>query len=225
MRRTALIILMLLLSFQVKAQFLAGAAFDINFRGTSTTYSEKTTDNSWGVSIAPQAAYLLNEKFMVGGTLSFDWKNNLENSYNALSGDSGDKKVIANQFGWSIAPFARYRLLEFNRFGVWMDSHVYFGMNHPMSGEGYYKPSFDKEITYGIQISPVVSFSLNEKTMINFHISVLSAGFAGTRTWKTNGTIEDVSHFRMFTGKISGIFNTLLQEGWYGFKISTIRKF
>lgn len=219
MKKIAIIAFFLLISLQGKAQFIAGAAFDIHYQNFSSSSSSK--DSSWGVSVAPQAGYMLNEKLMLGATLTFDWTNNLTEQ---LVSDQ-DSKVITNKFGWSVAPFARYRVAAYRRFGVWMDSHLYAGMNYPRTGEGAFKPSFEKQLTYGVQISPVVSFSLNEKTMVNFHVSILSAGFAGSRTWKTNGDLEDTAHFRMFTGKVSGIFNTLIQEGWYGFKISTIRKF
>lgn len=222
MKKIAIIAFFLLISLQGKAQFIAGAAFDIHYQSSSYKTTNPSKDASWGVSIAPQAGYMLNEKLMLGATLAFDWSHNLTESF---SGGSGDDNVITNKFGWSVAPFARYRVAAYRRFGVWMDSHLYAGMNYPRTGEGAFKPSFQKQLTYGMQISPVVSFSVNEKTMVNFHVSILSAGFAGSRTWKTNGDLEDTAHFRMFTGKVSGIFNTMIQEGWYGFKISTIRKF
>ena len=126
----------------------------------------------------------------------------------------------------SIAPFSRYNVGEFGRFGIWMEGHLYLGMNFPDPEDvgGLFNRAA-RSVNYGVQVSPMVSFKFNERMLITLHFSTLSLGWAGSTEWMPDDTVRYSSDLRMFSGKIDGLLSSAVTDSWYGFRIGTVYKF
>lgn len=252
MKRLLLVVVFAFACIAANAQYIGGVAFDIDYSSNASKSASGTKlkdGASYTVSIAPQFGWMPTEKWMVGAAVAFDMSNasTIEHTEIDLSdldglddldgfddleglddiiGDEFDTESTTKTLGWSVAPFARYKVGEFGRFGVWMDAHLYLGMQYPdkkQVGGLFNTPK--RTANYGAQICPMVSFQFNDRAMITLHISTLSLGWAGSAKWMPDDSVRYTSDLRMFSGKISGLLSSAITESWYGFRIGTIYKF
>jgi len=230
MKKLLLLGILATISFSANAQFFSGLSFDIKWQnnGTKAIQGEvlNTTD-SYNGAISPQFGYKFNPKFMVGARLNFLF----DKSYYSLTNKSTkkDENYISSSIGWDIAPFCRYKLAEFGKngwFSIWADLHAYFGSAYPkyIKEEGYIFYDFNKKFVYGIQAMPALGFKINENTTIFANIAILSLAYSGTCTHYKDGIDYD-NNIILFTGKISGLFSAIANEGTYGIKLGIVRTF
>lgn len=231
MKKLFVAALLAIMSFSANAQFYGGMAFDINYSGDSDKPANSSSalkgTETYGIALSPQFAYAFSEKSMAGVAINFDWTQNRENSniIDELTGATTTATDITKTMGWSVAPFYRYKLMDVWKFGVWADLHAFYGMKYPSDAPGFLAPSYKKAAAYGVQLCPMVSIPVNDKMSVNLHVSILSLGWAGSATYNKDNSVSYTSTARLFSGKITGVLNSLVTSGWYGFKISMLRKF
>ncbi len=213
-----------LIPFNAGAQLFTGLSFDVNWKNSGireSRESNSTMTSSYGGTISPQLGYIFNTKLMAGARLNL----NFDKSYYNLEDDSN--KYVKSSIGWDIAPFCRYKLMEFGQdgwFSVWADLHAYYGTMYPrrVDEEGYIYKIFNKKFNYGIQAMPALGFRLNESTTIFVNVAILSLGYSGSATKYDNKTEYD-NQLVLFTGKLSGLFTAIATEGLYGIKFGIVR--
>lgn len=224
-----LILALLALTFAVNAgaQMFRGFSFDVSYAndGSRSGGNRALDSETYGVALSPQLGWFVNDKLAIGARASFNMKQTNSNSSSALDqllDDSNNVASVDRSIGWDIAPFAAYNLFNIGkkeRLGVWAEAHAYFGVNYPRD-YNYFKHQYN----YGVQVVPVVSFKINEKTMFLAHFAILSVGYAGTSTVYDNRT--DFSNTALlFTGKITGLLRSAFATGLYGIKLGMCTKF
>ena len=115
--------------------------------------SQQGEDSTSSLYIAPEFGYNLNEKFDIG--LDFFY------GYDDYGYDS------STRFG--IEPFVRYKIFEIKNFDFLVKGKIYYD-------SGKYDKSDATETSYGITVTPIVSYNINEIWSIN-------AGLDFARLW------------------------------------------
>ena len=106
--------------------------------------SQKGEDSTGLFYIAPEFGYNLNEKFDIGLGFFYDYE------------DQGDDSLT--RFG--IEPFVRYKIFEIKNFDFLIKGKIYYD-------SGKYDKSDETTTSYGITITPIVSYNINERWSIS----------------------------------------------------------
>lgn len=145
-------------------------------------------------------------------------------------------KLRVHQGSWEIAPYVRYRMktLFDGKVGIWMEAHLYTGMQFPRVSDGLIQDTdYDglrHSVTYGFQISPVITYQFNKKSTFQIFFSILSLGYSGT-TFCYRDPITGERHNRytndliIFSGKLSNLIANHFTPGLYGLRFGVQKSF
>ena len=131
---------------------------------------------------------------------------------------------------WEVAPYVRYRLktLFNDKLGIWLEAHLYTGMDFPRVTEGNVTHTdFDglrHAVTYGFQLSPVITYQFNRKSTFQMFFSILSLGYSGTAYCYTDHN-EYTNDVIIFSGKLSNLVANQFTPGLYGLKFGIQKSF
>ena len=126
--------------------------------------SQQGEDSTSSFYIAPEFGYNLNEKFDIGLDVSYGYD------------DFGEESLTS----FSIAPFVRYKIFEIGNFDFLIKGKIYYD-------NGKYDKSDATETSYGIIVTPIVSYSINERWSINAGLDFASLWF---QQYKRDGDYE-----------------------------------
>ncbi|GHT19587.1 hypothetical protein AGMMS4957_04160 [Bacteroidia bacterium] len=163
MRKFILIMAVAVLgTVSASAQFYVGGSLGYS---TSTdeftkelTGFEKTTKTA--LMVAPDLGFALSEKFEVG--LEFGYE---------FDADKVTKKEGTHdkqESGWEIAPYARYECLSADKFSVWAQVVLGYGVKT------------EESTTFSVQFAPVLKYSLSHHIKLISRVNFLSIGLAST---------------------------------------------
>lgn len=221
------------LSLSLKERFFYGYNFDIYYHN-DTRNSQKS--NGWSVSVTPEFGYKLNQRAQVGLRLGGSYSStHTDNQFFTLEGQQETRSMRISSGSWEVTPFGRYRLktLFDNKVGIWIEAHLYTQMEYPRVVDGDAKGTdYDglrHTITYGAQVSPVITYQFNQKSTFQVFFSILSFGYSGTtfcykneERGKYNEYTNDII---IFSGKLRNLLANQFTPGLYGFKIGVQKKF
>ena len=85
-------------------------------------------------------------------------------------------------------------------------------------------------LTYGAQVSPVITYQFNKKSTFQMFFSILSFGYSGTtRFYEDMVTGERHNEYSndiiIFSGKLSNLIANQLTPGLYGLKFGVQKSF
>ena len=126
--------------------------------------------------------------------------------------------------------YVRYRLktLFNDKLGIWLEAHLYTGMDFPRVTEGNVTHTdFDglrHAVTYGFQLSPVITYQFNRKSTFQMFFSILSLGYSGTAYCYTDHN-EYTNDVIIFSGKLSNLIANHFTPGLYGLKFGIQKSF
>ena len=166
----------------------------------------------------PMVGYELSDKLSVGLRISLNTSKNkfLASDLGALGdllpdglleelmGDSfgGDQDTKFNS--WKMGVFGRYKAFEMGKFALIADAELGFGGGSSKYGS----TQIGKNSTFGLNVAPVLSYSLAEKLSIETTLNVLSFGFnLNTDKDPDDNKYKDVTSdfgFGVNTGSYSG---------------------
>lgn len=221
------------LSLCPKERFYYGYNFDIYYHH-DTRSSQKS--NGWSLRVMPEFGYKLNQRTQVGLRLGGSYSS-IRTDYmlTNLEGKDEVRNLRVSSGSWELIPFGRYRLktLFNDKVGVWLEMHLYTGMEYPRVVDGDVKGTdYDglrHSITYGAQLSPVITYQFNEKSTFQIFFSILSLGYSGTTFCYSNeerGRYHEYSNdLIVFSGKLSNLIANQFTPGLYGLKIGVQKKF
>ncbi len=137
---------------------------------------------------------------------------------------------------WEVAPYMRYRMktLFDGKVGIWLEAHLYTGMEFPRVVEGNIKGTdyegLKHAVTYGAQVSPVITYQFNRKSTFQIFFSIMSFGYSGTtRFYHDPYTDEAYREYRndliIFSGKLSNLLANHFTPGLYGLKFGVQKSF
>ena len=153
------------------------------------------TENGWSIALTPEIGWKLKERVYLG-----------------------------LRFGGS---YANYKS-SFTVTGIWLEAHLYTGMDFPRVTEGNVTHTdFDglrHAVTYGFQLSPVITYQFNRKSTFQMFFSILSLGYSGTAYCYTDHN-EYTNDVIIFSGKLSNLVANQFTPGLYGLKFGIQKSF
>lgn len=217
-----------------KQKLYYGYNFDIYFHNDSRSARK---ENGWSIAVTPEIGWKFNDKWHLGLRFGGSYQKTYTTySFESLlDGRSESVDLRVQQGSWEIVPYFRYRMktLFDGKVGVWLECHLYTGMEFPsvISGDAT-GTDFDglrHSITYGAQVSPVITYKFNRKSTFQIFFSILSFGYSGTtfcysdtEKGRYNEYTNDVI---IFSGKLRNLIANQFTPGLYGLKFGVQKSF
>jgi len=218
-----------------KQKLYYGYNFDIYYHHDSRP---GTKENGWSIAVTPEIGWKLKERVYLGlrfgGAYADTYTTN--SLLDELSGKTYVENMRVTQGSWEVAPYTRYRLKAmFNgKLGIWLEAHLYTGMNFPNVKDGkVVGTEYDGlrySVTYGAQVSPVITYQFTKKRTFQIFFSIMSFGYSGTTRFygdnapegKHNEYTNDVI---IFSGKLRNLIANQFTPGLYGLKFGVQKSF
>lgn len=210
-----------------KQKLYYGYNFDIYFHHDSRP---NRTENGWSIALTPEIGWKLKERVYLGLRFGGSYAN-YKSSFIVTEIDTTYYTDLRIHVGsWEVAPYVRYRLktLFNDKLGIWLEAHLYTGMDFPRVAEGNVTHTdFDglrHAVTYGFQLSPVITYQFNRKSTFQMFFSILSLGYSGTAYCYTDHN-EYTNDVIIFSGKLSNLIANQFTPGLYGLKFGIQKSF
>ena len=216
-----------------KQKLYYGYSFDIYFHHDSRS---ERKENGWSIALEPEIGWKLKERLYLGMRFGGSYAN-MATSYNVNLLDTTYSTDLRVHLGsWQVTPYLRYRLKSaFNdKLGIWLEAPLYTGMEFPTVTSGEVKGT-DYEglrysVTYGVQVSPVITYRFNRKSTFQVFFSILSLGYSGTTFFYQDpeeGTRynEYTNDVIIFSGKLRNLLANQFTPGLYGLKFGVQKNF
>ncbi len=216
-----------------KQKLYYGYNFDIYFHHDSRPNRK---ENGWSIAVEPEIGWRLKERLYLG--LRFG--GSYQDSYTTYTHEEDNKTISeelrVQQGSWNVTPYVRYRLKSLFRgkVGIWMEAHLYAGMEFPrvtdgiVSGTDY--DGLRHGIIYGAQLSPVITYQFSRKRGFQIFFSILSLGYSGT-TFCYQDAVTGERHNEytndviIFSGKLRNLIANQFTPGLYGLKFGIQKSF
>lgn len=215
-----------------KQKLYYGYNFDIYFHNDSRSNRK---ENGWSISVTPEIGWRLSERIYLGLRLGGSYENTVVNYSLEVLDESYSTDLRIHQGAWEVAPYGRYRLKTlFNgKVGIWLEAHLYTGMEFPRVTEGKVKGTdYDglrHSITYGVQVSPVITYQFNRKSTFQIFFSILSLGYSGTTFCYSSpekGRYREYTNdVIIFSGKLRNLIANQFTPGLYGLRFGVQKSF
>jgi hypothetical protein len=216
-----------------KQKLYYGYNFDIYYHSDTRSVRK---ENGWSIALTPELGWRLNERMNVGLRFGGSYANTVTN-YSLAVLDTTFKSNLRVLTGtWEVTPYARYRLKTlFNgKVGIWLEAHLYAGMEFPRVIDGEVKGTdYDglrHSVTYGAQLSPVITYQFNRKSTFQIFFSILSLGYSGSTFCYTDPDTgsrynEYTNDVIIFSGKLRNLIANQFTPGLYGLKFGVQKSF
>ena len=157
-------------------------------------------------------------------------------TYESLLGEKETEEIRVQQGSWDVAPYVRFRLktLFNDKVGIWIETHLYAGMEFPRVTDGVIKGTdyegLRHSIIYGAQISPVITYQFSKKSTFQIFFSIISLGYSGT-TFRYQDPLTGERHNEytndviIFSGKLRNLIANQFTPGLYGLKFGVMKTF
>ena len=217
-----------------KQKLYYGYNFDIYYHNDSRSTRK---ENGFSIAVTPEIGWKFNDKWHLGLRFGGSYQRTYTTySFESLlDGSSESVDLRVQQGSWEVTPYFRYRMktLFDGKVGVWLEGHLYTGMEFPEVLSGDAKGTdFDglrHSITYGAQVSPVITYQFNKKSTFQIFFSILSFGYSGTtfcyndsENGRHNEYTNDVI---IFSGKLRNMIANQFTPGLYGLKFGVQKRF
>ena len=216
-----------------KKKLYYGYNFDVYYHHDSNGVKR---ENGWSFSLIPELGWRVKERVYVGMRFGGGYQDAFTTtSYDGDDGKTYTEEVRVRSGFWEVTPYARYRLRTFfnDKFAVWIEAHLFTGMEFPSVYSGNVAGTeFDGlkyTVNYGAQVSPVITYYFDKKRTFQLFFSIISLGYSGTA--RCYNSEEEGKHFEytndvmIFSGKLRGLVTNQFAPGLYGIKFGVIRSF
>ena len=154
------------------AQLWFGGSIGLSHEGgvtkTKDADVDKPSDNTF--SFSPMVGFDLNEKLSVGGMINFvsySGKQTIDNGETKT-----ETKTSTSTFG--ITPFARYKFVEFNKFGISAEAGVPVMFRSSKHDNGSKTTKGNPTTSIGLYVTPLLTYSLNDHFQLECGLDFLS---------------------------------------------------
>ncbi len=220
-----------------KQKLYYGYNFDIYYHNDTRSLRK---ENGFSVSLTPEIGWRLKERVYLGLRIGGSYQNTVTtysmSGLNAAGVDtvfSTDLRV--HQGSWEVTPYVRYRLKTMfdGKVGIWLEGHLYTGMEFPTvdatQAKGTDYEGLRHSITYGFQISPVITYQFNKKSTFQIFFSILSLGYSGTAFRYSDPEEGNYTEYTndviIFSGKLRNMLANQFTPGLYGLKFGVQKSF
>ena len=217
-----------------KQKLYYGYNFDIYYHHDSRSTRK---ENGWSIAFEPEIGWKLKERLYLGLRVGGSYQD-VFTTYTSTVFDEAkvEQDLRVRQGSWNVTPYMRYRLKTiFNdKVGIWIEAHLYAGMEFPRVSDGTVTGTdYDglrHSITYGVQVSPVITYRFNRKSTFQIFFSILSAGYSGTTfCYKDTETGARYNEYTndviIFSGKLRNLLANQFVPGLYGLKFGVQKNF
>ena len=218
-----------------KKKLYYGYNFDIYFHHDSRSNRK---ENGWSIALEPEIGWKLKERIYLGLRFGGSYQD-LYTTYTREqeNGTKVSEDVRVQQGTWNVTPYVRYRLKTmFNdKVGIWIETHLYAGMEFPRVADGVITGTdyegLKHSITYGCQVSPVITYRFNKKSTFQVFFSILSLGYSGTTFCYVDDPTTGAGHKEytndviIFSGKLRNLLANQFTPGLYGLKFGVQKNF
>ena len=216
-----------------KQKLYWGYYFDIYYHGDTRSIRK---ENGWSFALTPEIGWRINEKINLGVRIGGSYANTVTDYSLAILDTTFSTNLRIHTGSWEVTPYARYRLKTlFNgKVGVWLEAHLYAGMEFPRVIDGEVKGTdYDglrHSVTYGAQLSPVITYQFNRKSTFQIFFSILSLGYSGSTFCYTDPITgekynEHTNDVIIFSGKLRNLIANQFTPGLYGLKFGVQKSF
>ncbi|MCQ2960005.1 MAG: hypothetical protein MJ198_07445 [Bacteroidales bacterium] len=170
MKKVLLSLATIALAMSANAQIFIGGFAGANTTATKTVTSLDTTKpvkNSF--HLAPIVGFELSEKLEAGVMLELSTSKSV---YDKID----DKDAWNKNNEWEIAPFIRYELISFGNFAVKAQAVASFGQSTPVTNAGSTKTKGWKTNVLALNVTPIISYELNEHFELESSLNFFSLG-------------------------------------------------
>ena len=211
-----------------------GYNFDIYFHNDSRSQRK---ENGWSIALEPEIGWKLKEKIYLGLRIGGSYQDSyITYTSDDVGGVKVEETLRVRQGSWEETPYMRYcmKTLFDGKVGIWLETHLFTGMNFPRVTDGkVLGTDFDglrHSITYGFQVSPVITYQFNKKRTLQIFFSILSLGYSGMTFCYVdpdNGSRrkEYTNDVIVFSGKLRNLLANQFTPGLYGLKFGIQKSF
>lgn len=159
-RIAAVFMFLALLSVRLDAQDYIGGSASFGISSLGGHHGDKTVS----AALSPDFGWFAAEDFLIGfrPSVSFSRQNQSEHT----------------TFGMGLAPYFRYRLLDYKRLGIWAEGVASLGFYN----DWYHSKKNHSTINYELRLLPVLTFSLNSHLLLESRVNLCSFGLTGSAT-------------------------------------------
>ncbi len=210
-----------------KQKLYYGYNFDIYFHHDSRADSR---ENGWSFALTPELGWRLTEKVHLGLRFGGSYANTRLSFLVTEIDTSFTADLRVHHGSWEVAPYMRYKMKSlFNdKVGIWLEAHLYTGMDFPRVTEGNtVHTDYDglrHSVTYGFQVSPVITYQFNPKSTFQIFFSILSLGYSGTAFFYGDRR-EYTNDIIIFSGKLRNLIANQFTPGLYGLRFGVQKSF
>ena len=212
-----------------KKKLYYGYNFDIYFHHDTR---DMVKANGWSIALEPEIGWKLKERLYLGLRLGGSYQSTYATySYqDAVDGSQRSVDLRVHEGSWHVTPYMRYRMKSMfdGKLGIWLEAHLYTGMEFPTVAKGDAKGTdydgLKHSITYGLQVSPVITYRFNRKSTFQIFFSILSLGYGGT-TFCYEDRKEYTNDVIIFSGKLRNLLANQFTPGLYGLKFGVQKNF
>ncbi|MBQ7191278.1 MAG: hypothetical protein IJS00_00195 [Paludibacteraceae bacterium] len=216
-----------------KKKLYYGYNFDVYYHHDSRSNRK---ENGWSIALEPEIGWKLKERVYLGLRFGGSYANMVTTYDINLLDTTYSTDLRIHQGSWEVTPYVRYRMktLFDGKLGIWMEAHLYTGMEFPRVSDGeIHGTDYDGlrySITYGFQISPLITYRFNRKSTFQIFFSILSLGYSGTTfCYKDSETGHKYKEYTndviIFSGKLSNMLANQFTPGLYGLKFGVQKNF
>lgn len=217
-----------------KQKLYYGYNFDIYYHSDSRA---SEYENGYSIAVTPEIGWRVKDKFHIGLRIGGGYQDGrLTWSEEDIEGKVRSESLRVQQGNWEVTPYVRYRLktLFNDKLGIWIEAHLYAGMEFPRVTDGVVKDTYydglRHSIIYGAQVSPVITYQFNKKSTFQIFFSIISLGYSGTTFCYTNPeTGQNYNEFTndviIFSGKLRNLIANQFTPGLYGLKFGVQKSF
>ena len=211
-----------------KQKLCYGYNFDIYFHHDSRSDRK---ENGWSIALQPEVGWKLSDRIYLGLRIGGSYANTTIQSDVKLIDTTYTADLRVHYGSWQIEPYMRYRLKTlFNgKVGIWIETHVFTGMDFPRVTNNMERGT-DYEglrhcVSYGFQVSPVITYQFNKKSTFQIFFSILSLGYSGSTYCYADGSKQYINDVIIFSGKLSNMLANQFTPGLYGLKFGVQKSF
>ena len=217
-----------------KQKLYYGYNFDIYYHHDSRPNRK---ENGWSIRLIPEIGWKLKERLYIGLRVGGSYQDMYTTyTYESLLGEKETEEIRVQQGSWDVAPYVRFRLktLFNDKVGIWIETHLYAGMEFPRVTDGVIKGTdyegLRHSIIYGAQISPVITYQFSKKSTFQIFFSIISLGYSGT-TFRYQDPLTGERHNEytndviIFSGKLRNLIANQFTPGLYGLKFGVMKTF
>ena len=179
-----LIVLFILSTALLEAQFMVGGGISFNKSGGNTSgpgYNNDMTSRT-NFSLTPKAGYFLSDKVLVGLEISL--------GFSSEKNPATDPVTVDKSSSFAVSPFLRYYAVRFDKFALFGQANVGISTSKSKEERGPTTTTGPTTNTFGIGALPGISYDISDKIELEGFLNFFSLNLSQSVKTTTTGNSE-----------------------------------